>query len=307
MNNYTITFKSLRAGITYTVNIGGGTGAAIPLKGGSQPFVTQEDDSEDMFTPIRTQTGYIRIVDDGKDYNGNTLGADWWKDMIPATDTSRPVSLTDGNGNVVWQGFMQAQTFSGVLYGGTQEREFPVQCVLSVLSTTQISTSVTVYHNFAYLLDYIFGAGIPNYNSLISQIVIQGGADAREWLRMKFDWRNFLNVSDGDVSPQYNLFQILEDICRYWGWTARTCGQQIMLCAVDDRAAEPDALVLTRSELISIGAGTSGDIGTVETMYSAVSIGTNFASTNNEDIRIRGYNKAVVKARSSNRCFPEGR
>jgi len=296
MNNYTITFKSLRAGTTYTVSIGGGTGAAIPLKGGSQPFVTQEDDSEDMFTPIRTQTGYICIVDDGKDYNGNALGADWWKDMIPATDTSRPVSLTDGNGNVVWQGFMQAQTFSGVLYGGTQEREFPVQCVLSVLATTQISTNVTVYRNFAYLLDYIFGAGIPNYNSLISQIVIQGGADAREWLRMKFDWRNFLNISDGDVSPQYNLFQIFEDICRYWGWTARTCGQQIMLCAVDDRTAEPDALVLTRSELISIGAGTYGDIGTVETMYSAVTIGTNFASTNNEDIRIRGYSKAVVRA-----------
>ena len=55
MNNYSITFKSLRAGTVYTLNIGGGTGAAIPLKGGAQPFTTQEDDSDDMFTPIRTQ------------------------------------------------------------------------------------------------------------------------------------------------------------------------------------------------------------------------------------------------------------
>ena len=294
MNNYSITFKSLRAGTVYTLNIGGGTGAAIPLKGGAQPFTTEEDNSDDMFTPIRTQTGYIRVVDDGKDYNGNSIGADWWKDLIPATDTSRPVSLTDGNGNVVWQGFMQAQSFSGVLYGNPQEREFPVQCVLSVLSTTQINTSETSYRNFAFLLNHIFGS-IPGYNDIIDKIVIQGGADARSWLRMKLDWRNFMNVSEGEVSPNYNLFQILEDVCRYWGWTARTHGQQILLCAVDDRATEPNALVLTRSELVSIGAGDSGDIGTVETMYSAVTIGTNFASMDNEDTRIRGYSKAVVK------------
>ena len=294
MNNYSITFKSLRAGTVYTLNIGGGTGAAIPLKGGAQPFTTEEDNSEDMFTPIRTQTGYIRVVDDGKDYNGNSIGADWWKDLIPATDTSRPVSLTNGNGTVVWQGFMQAQSFSGVLYGNPQEREFPVQCVLSVLSTTQINTSVVSYQNFAYLLNHIFSS-IPGYNDIIDKIVIQGGADARSWLRMKLDWRNFMNVSEGEVSPNYNLFQILEDICRYWGWTARTHGQQILLCAVDDRATEPNALVLTRSQLVSIGAGDSGDIGTVETMYSAVTIGTNFASMDNEDTRIRGYSKAVVK------------
>ena len=129
--NYTVQFKSLRAGTVYTVNVGGGTGTAIALKGGSQPFTTQEDTDEDIFTPIRTQSGYLRIVDDGKDANGNALEANWWKDLIPATDTSRPVTLSHSEGGqtiVDWQGFMQAQTFSGSLYGDPQEREFPVQC-----------------------------------------------------------------------------------------------------------------------------------------------------------------------------------
>ena len=85
-NNYSITFISLRAGTVYTVNIGGGTGNAIPLKGGAEPFSTQEDGQEDEFMPIRTQSGYLRIVDDGKDANGNAFN---WKDLIPSTNISR--------------------------------------------------------------------------------------------------------------------------------------------------------------------------------------------------------------------------
>ena len=77
--NYSITFKSLRAGTVYTLNIGGGSGAAVPLKGGAQPFVTQEDDSDDQFAPIRTQSGYIRIIDDARDANGNLIGVTEFK------------------------------------------------------------------------------------------------------------------------------------------------------------------------------------------------------------------------------------
>ena len=136
--NYSITFKSLRARTVYTLNIGGGTGNTVPLKGGAQPFVTQEDDSDDQFTPIRTQSGYIRIVDDGLDANGNAFD---WKDLIPQTNTSRPVTLAAGS-TIVWQGFMQSQNFSGILYGNPQEREFPVHCVLSALNGVDIPTVV---------------------------------------------------------------------------------------------------------------------------------------------------------------------
>ena len=121
--NYTIQFKSLRAGTTYIVNIGGGTGTPVQLKAGANPFITQEDDDDDMFTPIRTQSGYLRIVDDGYAADGVTPFN--WKDMIPATDISRPVTLTaipagQSTGTVVWQGFMQAQDFGSVLYGNPQ-------------------------------------------------------------------------------------------------------------------------------------------------------------------------------------------
>lgn len=290
LHNYSITFKSLRAGTVYTVHIGGGTGNAIPLKGGAQPFTTQEDDSEDMFTPIRTQTGYIRIVDDGKDANGNSLGADWWKDMIPATDTSRPITLTAG-GSVVWQGFMQAQNFGSTLYGGTQEREFPVQCVLSVTQGTDINYQQTSIQNFAYLLKQIVDS-IPSAQRPTS-FMIQGGADAQDWLLKQIDWQNFSAVDDdGNQEARLTMYQCLEDFCRFWGWTARTCGTVMFLSCADDPNLS-DWLMLDNTQLTTMAVGTPA--GLVSTAPSAMTpSGDIFASVNNDEYILRGYNKSMV-------------
>ena len=284
---------SLRTATVYTVSVGGGTGAAVPLKGGSQPFTTQEDTDEDMFTPIRTQTGYLRIVDDSKDANGNALEANWWKDLIPATGTSRPVTLTHVEGNttiVDWQGFLQAQTFSGALYGNPQEREFPVQCVLSSLSKYDIPTNETALRNFSYLLRlFITSSGIT-----VNNIIVQGGADAQQWMLAMVDWRNFMNTGKQTYTAKYKFFEILEDICRFWGWTCRTWRQNIYLTCADD-TAEQSYLTLTMANLDTMAGGTAA--GTVTSSIPSVTLsGDIFASTQNDDIQVRGYSKATVKA-----------
>ena len=291
--NYTVQFMSLRTATVYTVSVGGGTGAAIPLKGGAQPFTTEEANDEDMFTPIRTQSGYLRIVDDGRDANGNALEADWWKDLIPATGTSRPVTLTHSEGGqtiVDWQGFMQAQTFSGALYGNPQEREFPVQCVLSSLSKYDIPTNETALRNFAYLLRlFITSSGIT-----VNQIIVQGGADAQQWMLAMVDWRNFMNTGKQTYTSKYKFLDILEDICRFWGWTCRTWRQNIYLTMADD-AREQSYLTLTMAQLETMAGGTAA--GTVTSSIPSVTLsGDIFASTQNDDIQVRGYSKATVKA-----------
>lgn len=284
---------SLRSHTVYTVTIGGGEGAAVPILGGAQPFTTQEDNNEDQFTPIRTQSGYLRIVDDGKDANGNTLSADWWKDLIPATDTSRPVTLSHVENNTTiidWQGFMQAQTFSGELYGNPQEREFPVQCVLKCLAKFDIPTNETALRNFAYLLQlFINSSGIT-----INNIIVQGGSDAQQWMLALVDWRNFMNTGKQNYTPKYKFYDILEDICRFWGWTCRTYRQNLYLTMADD-ADEQSYLALTMAQLATMAGGTSA--GTVTSTIPSVTLtGDIFASRNNDDIQILGYSKATVKA-----------
>ena len=148
-----------------------------------------------MFTPLRLQSGYIRIVDDGKDENGNAFD---WRTLIPANDKSRPVTLTKTVGSqqqIVWQGFYAGAELQGELYSYTQEREFPVQCCLSVLSTT--------------------GAQPPNRSRAtlpISENLSRRNTAAHHredrgagrhgcpqgWLMKMVDWRVFLDIDDND-------------------------------------------------------------------------------------------------------------
>ena len=294
--HWQIPFKSLRADTNYVVNIwqNGYTGSAVVLKGGAQPFTTQEDDNEDMFTPIRTQTGYIRIVDDGYAADGVTVFN--WKDLLPNTDTDRPVTLT-ANGTVVWQGFMQAQNFGGTLYGGKQEREFPVHCPLTILEGTDINYQQKEIQNFAYLLQQITNCIATQGNGAgeIQNVIIQGNTDARTWLLKRIDWQNFADEDgDGNLIARFNLYQCLEDLCRFWGWTARTYRKNLYLTRADD-TAEPYWLSLTMANLSTLASGSSA--GTTNGPFVQLNLtGDIFASTDQDDFRQRGPNRATVKA-----------
>lgn len=317
--NYTIIFNGLRSGLTYTLAIGGGTGTPLQLSGASSPLVTQEFDDDDEFAPIRTQSGYIRIVDDGKYYDGTT-GFDW-KDLLPETDTSRPVTLTRTYGQssaIVWQGFMQSQNFSGRLYGNPQVRELPIQCPLAILEGDDVNYAQTRLQNFAYLLQRIVNvidvksggeenvSGVITTNGMvhIENIYIQGGSDAQAWLLKKIDWQNFAEEdADGNLVAKYNLYQCLEDMCRYWGWTARTNKRDLYLTCADD-AEEQSWLTLSRQQLDTMAAGTSA--GDTTGSFSIMNIdngdyGENvFATIDQDDTLLRGVKKATVDASINN-------
>lgn len=291
-----VQFKSLRSGTVYTVNIyKDGTlpsGYPLTLKGGAQPFTTEEDDDEDMFRPVRTQTGYVRIVDDGKAVNDANAEVSWdWKELIPDTDLSRPVTLTTGN-TVVWQGYMQAQTFGSTLYGNPQEREFPVQCPLSSLSASDIDSTERELHNFAYVIKEAFGTLV---GLKFDNYIFQGGESARSWLMKLIDWQNYITSSDDGLTGKYDHLRIIDDICKYWGWTCRMSGRNVLFSCVDDTTL-PGVLTLTQTELNTLAGGKlAGTVG--ESFLSAVSMSGNiFASTANRDYLVRGFSKATVSA-----------
>ena len=305
--NYKITFVSLRAGTTYVLNIGGGSGTQVPLTGGAEPFVTDEDTNDDVFQAIRTQSGSIRILDDGKGDDGTSFD---WKDLLPSTDSARPVTLTAG-GSTVWMGFMQSQTFSGELYGGTQERDFPVLCPLGVLAGEDVNFNRGLA-NFACVLKDVCdtidlksggtkSGGVITVNGTvhIDTILVQGGSDAQAWLLTKIDWQNFAQEdADGVMRAQYSLYEVLENMCMFWGWTARICGTVLYLTAADD-SAEQIYLSLTRAQLNTLAGGTSAGNASVSipsVTISDTSLLPVFADTDQTDYKVQGPHKAVVKA-----------
>lgn len=300
--HWKVQFRSLRANRLYTVNIydDNYTGNPVSLIGAANPFETQEDDDDDMFKPVRTQSGYLKIVDTG-DIN--------WRDIIPTTDTDRPVTLTheENNATVVdWIGFMQAQNFGARLYEVPIERDFPLQCPLSVLSRNDISTTNKDIQNFAWLLWSALNT-IPSI-ARPTLIIVQGGADAIEWLLKRMDWFDFIDA-DKNHQPKakYDYGSAIEDMCRFWGLTARIHGQTLYMTCADD-AGESNALVMAYADLANLASGNytppSGivvgdDDITIETMFTTVTIGDIFASIDNNDYQNRGPNKAVVKVDSN--------
>lgn len=290
--HWQIKFRSLRANTLYTVNVydASYSGDPVQLTGAANPFETQEDDSDDLFQAVRTQSGYLRIVDTGKDNAGNDFD---WRTFIPTTDTDRPVTLTDGGGNVVWMGFMQAQNFGARLYDMPQGREFPLQCPLATLSRLDVDwTAFDGTKNFAALIDYAFN-NIPTIG--FEQLFIQGGADARTWLLKEFDWMLFTDTDDdGNQVNSTDLLTAFDGVCRYWGLTARMQGTTLYLMAPDDQTGFINRLELTRQQLTEL-AGGSTSAGRVYTdVYVTQAVTDEFASTATDDAQQRGVNKAVM-------------
>lgn len=278
-----------------TVNIydnAGGSGWPLRLKPAAVPFVTQEDDTDDVFTPVRTQTGYLRIVDDGwvTDNNGNEVPFNW-RDLIPDIATDRPVEVKIGN-VVMWQGYMQAQNYGSRLYGNPQEREFPLQCLLTTAEGFDIDPTQTDIKNVAWYIEQI----IQNFTTpSISYIWVQGGQKALQLMRKRIDPQLFVNLrNDEDVEPRYTAFQCLEDICRFFGYTARTWRDSLFLTCIDD-SDMADFLFLNRGNLSTVAGGTAA--GTLNRkMVTAVFPINQFRSVNNIDYQVQGPQKAVVQA-----------
>ncbi len=97
----TITWKDIEDR-TCVLTINDGSVVTTELTPGENPFVTQTDDMDDIFQPIRSTTGNIGIVIDSVDDVST---------MIGRTPITTPVTLTV-EGNVRWKGFLSCESFS---------------------------------------------------------------------------------------------------------------------------------------------------------------------------------------------------
>lgn len=286
--HWQIKFKSLRADTLYTVSIydDSFSGTPVQLVGAAEPFVTQEENDDDKFLPVRTQSGYIRIVDTGLDMDGDPFD---WHDLIPSTQFERPVALYAG-ATLVWQGYIRPDTYDGP-YPATaaQERDFPIVCCLSALSafnlnihpTEQSGDNITT---FAGLLYQIFGRGL----TANSNVYIQGTEAVTTWLYCKLDML---------ILKDRTLLDALTEVCKFWGWTCRTDGSDIYLEAADDTSQMADGAwtCIQVKSFDSIDQGRT-ETGTIYPFVSKTVAIADFATINNRETILQGILEAKVTA-----------
>ena len=130
---WSVSFKDI-GNTPYVVYIykspGSSSGTIIPLTPSKEPFMTQEEYGDNVFQPVRIQTGYIRIV---------TSDTTLMEQLMPSSPTDRLVRVfrtVNNTQECVWQGYIQQQAFTQHYDEYRWQIEFPVVSLLGVMKET---------------------------------------------------------------------------------------------------------------------------------------------------------------------------
>ena len=275
---YSQNFVSLD-GTTFTLNIGGVTPATSP-KLSSEPIETQEDADTDMFMPVRTQSGYVRMMAED-----NTT----WRQFIPSSATAMPVTLYQGS-TIRWQGYVQTGTYGTTYPAIYNEFELPLICGLSALDSFDVEvTGPADMVTLGQLLYYIFSKLTGLTYTFYFHASSSTENDIRAWLGYKLSWRNFLTENGVELTSRFTCLGLLQELCKFFGWTCRTSGAGVYFTAITDGLRNQRWLSCPLAQLQA-----SSPVFTSVAMNSLALTDAMFASTDHSEEYIPGVKKVTV-------------
>ena len=190
--------------------------------------------------------------------------------------------------DIMWQGFVQMGVYSNDYPPTIQEHEIPVHCPLSALENIDADTTDHGIVTFAQLLETYIFSKLTNAGITITTFYIQGTPTVtRAQLDIKVMWTNFLDTdSEGNVNTKYNCLELLEEVCKFFGWTCRMQGTCIYFTSMGNPAAATDF-----SEYTSLL--TTGTAGTTATKTLTISM---VGSDDNTEEVHPGIRRVTVKS-----------
>ena len=217
-------------GTRYRVDIydEGYTGNPVVLTAGETPFTTDEDDSDDFFAPVRTQTGTLQVC---TDIEGSSTPLKM-EDILPENNIAHPVRLlkyANGSYSVIeWQGFLSCEAYSQDYIGIPQNLDLPLIGVLEAMASVEVNP--TTLSGMMYVFEIV-------YNTF-HEIEQQSGMSLFDYIFYpKTDWRIFTKYIDATAFFKQNEYnnensttyivsglsckEVLEKIATYMGWIVR--------------------------------------------------------------------------------------
>lgn len=227
-----------RTGQQYCVNISkqADTGQNIvQLQGSEHPFVTSEANGDDIFMPIRQQTGYLRVLDN----SGGTL----IDELLPENNTQKMVTLVNlTTGKTEWIGFLAAEVFTQPWVNELTELEFPLKSALACLSDVTIQSGATGFNRLAMLvynaITSMFGEGNVPFTELV---LIDDFNTVCEDLLARADFSKFFRsetiMNDNTetvIRVGSSYMEAVKAMCQTFGITMRQQGTSLILGRYDD-------------------------------------------------------------------------
>lgn len=275
---WTIDFMT-RAGRSIHIQIAGKNGstdeALIPS---DKPCCIEEEGREDLFMPIKTQSGYIEVITDDLSLASQIIPINGATRQVRIFETATPTSYTEP----LWIGWVQPKLLSFKLWNGKQKLQIPIECLLSGMrykpanlpQQNKISIGVILYRILAAFGYAYFQGG-----------VVLGG-EIHEWPRSWLQKKVYTSLFDED----FTRYDVLEKICTFFGWTARQYNQSIYFIA--NRNVDAPNTDVRRVFTTSLGANTYP---TAAQLWSEVQLdGSMLVNTSNNVKFIEGCNIAKV-------------
>lgn len=200
------------------------TGTPVQLTGSASPFSTSGSDDSDFYTPVRSQSGYIRFI--CKDESVIS-------DIMPEKATDRPVTLTDASGAVRWAGFLSGEQYSQPWKPTPYSLQLPVKGLLSTMAGVEFTQAdgftslVSLMSTIAQYLPYTPRIIYPK-NMAIDKVLVSND-NFREFLsKEERKDQNTENVYSAD-----SIETVFEEFCKYFGVSAHEYHGDIYLIAHD--------------------------------------------------------------------------
>lgn len=241
---------------TCVLTIADGQSAVTTLDAGEEPFVTSIDDTDDLFQPIRTSSGNIGVSIDSVDDIVSLVGR---------TPITTPVTLKV-NGVVRWKGFLACESFSQEWDRG------PLDVSLPVVSGLEVAHGIHYPYNSMADLGYInFAQFICNLNTALggiyTYIFFPNISKPATTLKYKFRMSNYATANDKNTTYEIaTYYDILEDICKLFGWQAIEMGEYLIFMAADVKSLNSNGgncLGYTAANLQNLANGTTAQAVTV--------------------------------------------
>lgn len=294
-------------GTKYRVNIYDGEweDEYVELKGGSVPFITDEDDDESPFTAIRVQSGTLRIMaEEGIDTDA----------LNPKDNKSHFVELVKPVGTrgwqVLWQGYMQPQTFSQPWGPKPYELEFPLISPLGLLETKEMDMDLGL--GSVSLRDLLIEAFVQTdiddlYNEIYVDHIMASPKlqDALSYKVSRYNWFEE-NQSEDDGTDSWKskegqtYYDLVEDIMKFMGVTLVEKGRTLYMKAPEawtdtSNKKNTDCFKIDFTNFIQKTGSWTSDFAYSKTFANALSV----ASTSHTDERIPGKRKCTVVAQTN--------
>lgn len=220
-----IPFKSIN-GHDCEIVIGTTGSSDVTLTAGPDPFVIQGDSDPDFFSPIRTQTGTIKVVGVSTDFD----------DLMNATTPlDRPVYFYVDD-VLQWVGFMECESFAQEWSSVQHEVSISVKSPLETLKGIYPNTSTHGYATIGVLLyEMVMSLGGTTFVADMYFTSRTPAATALARIINRDNWIELLDEQDVDSSwfSAASYYDILEDLCKAHGWQLQECGTRWIFSSHD--------------------------------------------------------------------------